>query len=412
MSKLQQNAPLPEVLAPAGDRERLEMALAFGADAVYLGGENHSMRAAASGFSPNELKAAAALCHEQGARCYFTCNTLPRCDECGEVADLLKGAKEAGVDAVIAADLGVMALAKQIMPDTPLHISTQAGVVNHLTANALYEMGARRVVLARECSLAEIQAIRQNTPPDLEIEVFVHGAICLSFSGRCLLSDYLIGRDANRGACAQPCRWKWHLMEEKRPNEFYPVHEEENASYILNAKDLCLIEHLHLLYEAGVCSFKIEGRAKSALYTAIATGAYRAAVDSLAGANSAWQPPDWAVRELSTISHREYGTGFLFGPPHNAQSFADGGYIRDWEMIAVVTGYRDGFVIASQRGKFSLGDVLEALEPRALPVEITVHELYDGTGAPISSAPHPKMQVRLPYPRPLAAGSILRKQRS
>lgn len=388
------------------------MALLYGADAVYLGGAGFSMRASAKGFAGEALHAAVKKCHRSGALAYVTCNTLPRPDETGALEGFLKTADEAGADALIVADIGVMAAARRIAPNLPLHMSTQTGIVNHLSATALYEMGASRVILARELNIDEIRAIRAQTPPALELEMFVHGAMCLSFSGRCVLSDYLAGRDANRGECAQPCRWGWSLMEEKRPGEFYPVFEDEGGSYILNAKDLCLIEHLQLLRAAGVSSFKVEGRMKSSFYTAVVTGAYRAAIDSLPeSAGESWQAPVWAVRETGTVSHREYCSGFLFGRPDNAQCQKSGGYLREWDIAGIVTGYENGRIILSQRGKFSPGDEIEAIEPGGPPFSIDVCEMFDGDGGAIACAPHSMMEVRLPYHRALRSGSILRKRK-
>ncbi|MBO7682852.1 MAG: U32 family peptidase, partial [Clostridia bacterium] len=276
----------PELLAPAGDRERLDAALLYGADAVYLGGQEFGMRAAPPNFSEEGLKEAVRDCHARGVRVHLTANTLPRNEELEKLPAFLERAKEAEIDALIIADVGVMKLAQKYAPGVDIHMSTQAGVVNYLTANTLYEMGAKRVVMARECSLEEIAEVRAKTPKDLEIEAFVHGAMCMSVSGRCLLSNYMTGRDGNRGECAQPCRWQYHLMEEKRPGEYFEITEEEHGTYFLNSKDMCLIEHIPELVDAGISAFKIEGRAKSAFYVAAATNAYRAAIDGFLKAPS------------------------------------------------------------------------------------------------------------------------------
>ena len=266
-----------ELLAPAGDFERLEAALAFGADAVYLAAKEFGMRAGPANFSPEELAAAVQAAHRKGTRVHMTCNTLPRVDELDRLPDLLRYAQQVGVDALIVADLGVMKLAQKYAPDVELHVSTQAGVVNHETARVFYEMGASRVVLARELSMDEIAQIRAKTPPKLELEAFVHGSMCVSFSGRCLLSNYLTGRDANRGDCAQPCRWSYRLVEEKRPGEYFPIEEDDRGTYILNSRDMCMIRHIPELQKAGISSLKIEGRAKSAYYVAVTVNAYRSA---------------------------------------------------------------------------------------------------------------------------------------
>ena len=303
-----------ELLSPAGDMERLELAVKFGADAVYVGGTQFGMRSNPSNFDPAQLQAACKLVHAAGKKLYLTCNTLPRSYELDALPDFLRSARAAGVDAFIIADMGVLAIAKQAAPEVEVHISTQAGIVNYAAANAFYQMGAKRIVTARELSLDEIKMIRDHTPPELEIEAFVHGAMCMSFSGRCILSDYMVGRDANRGDCAQPCRWKYHLMEETRPGQYFPINQEENGTYIFNSKDLCMIEHIPELVAAGVDSFKIEGRAKSAYYTAVVTHAYRQALDAyFAHPSPDFRVPDWVLAEMEKMSHRVYTTGFNFG---------------------------------------------------------------------------------------------------
>ena len=296
-----------ELLSPAGDMERLELAVKFGADAVYVGGTQFGMRSNPSNFDPAQLQAACKLVHAAGKKLYLTCNTLPRSYELDALPDFLRSARAAGVDAFIIADMGVLAIAKQAAPEVEVHISTQAGIVNYAAANAFYQMGAKRIVTARELSLDEIKMIRDHTPPELEIEAFVHGAMCMSFSGRCILSDYMVGRDANRGDCAQPCRWKYHLMEETRPGQYFPINQEENGTYIFNSKDLCMIEHIPELVAAGVDSFKIEGRAKSAYYTAVVTHAYRQAMDAyFAHPSPDFRVPDWVLAEMEKMSHRVY----------------------------------------------------------------------------------------------------------
>lgn len=348
----------PELLAPAGDRERLEAAVRFGADAVYLGGSAFGMRAAPANFTFDELRCAVEYAHERGVRVYLACNTLPRNAEIDALPAFLTAWAECGVDAFIITDLGVLELARRYAPQVELHVSTQAGIVNYAAANAFYALGAKRIVTAREMSLAEIGELRARTPGELAIECFVHGAMCVSFSGRCLLSNYMTGRDSNRGDCAQPCRWKYHLVEEKRPGQYFPVEEDKDGTYLLNARDLCMIEHIPELISAGVTSFKIEGRAKSAYYTAVVTNAYRCAIDGYLRAQdqTGYRPEPWILEELTRVSHREYCTGFYFDKPQaNAQIFYDGGYRRDWEVAAVAGNTAGGLLHAVQRNRFFRG---------------------------------------------------------
>lgn len=402
----------PEVLAPAGDMEKLRAALLYGADAVYLGGKSHTMRSGAGNFGPEELAEGVRLAHAAGARVYFTCNTLPVNEELPSLGDYLRAAARAGVDAFIVSDIGVMMEARRVAPEVEIHVSTQAGVTNWLTARELYRLGARRVILARELDLEAIRGIRENTPPELALEVFVHGAMCMSFSGRCLLSNYLLGRDANRGECAQPCRWKYALMEEKRPGQYFPVFEGEEGSYILNARDLCLIGHLDKLAQAGVSSFKIEGRSKSAYYTAVATNAYKSAVELLARDPGHYALPAWLEEEPRKVSHREYCEGFLFGRPEEGQCFRSSGYLRPWDVAAVVQGWEDGVLRCAQRNKVAEGEELEALLPGGVPpIRIAVEDLRDGEGNPIPSTPHPTMAFTFRCPQPLPEGVILRREK-
>lgn len=396
-----------ELLCPAGDVSRLKASVDFGADAVYLAGQEFGMRTSSKNFA-EELPQAVAYAHERGVKVYLTCNTLPRNEELPRLPDALRFAAQSGVDAFIISDVGVLALAKQVAPQVSLHVSTQAGVVNYLTARAFYEMGASRVVLARELSLTEIQEIRANTPQELELEAFVHGAMCMSVSGRCLLSNYLTGRDANRGDCAQPCRWRYALMEEKRPGQYFPVEEQENGSYILNARDLCLIDHLPALSKAGVTSFKIEGRAKSAYYAAVTAYAYRQAIDFYAAHPDGEPLPDWIRQEVHKVSHREYSTGFLFGTP--GQELETGGYVRDYEVIAVAMGWEKGRVLLEQRNRFFEGDEADCLCPSERPYLLRLNDLRDLDGNPVEVAPHPKMRLSAACERPVAKGTLLRKR--
>ena len=368
-----------ELLSPAGDMERLKLAVKFGADAVYLGGEMFGMRTNPSNFDYEGLKKAVELVHSENKKIYVTCNTLPRNNEIPLLPDYLKYVKEIGVDALIIADMGVLTLAKKYADGVDIHMSTQVGTVNFEAANTLYELGAKRIVTARELSLDEIKEIREKTNPELEIEVFVHGAMCMSFSGRCILSDYMVGRDANRGDCAQPCRWKYHLVEETRPGQYFPINEEEDGTYIFNSKDLCMIEHIPELVRAGVDSFKIEGRAKSEYYTAIVTYAYRNALDEYykSGCSDSFRPSQWILDEMEKMSHREYTEGFNFGPIVNGQSVNSGGYIRNWDVCALFVKCENNRVTVVQRNRFYQGDVLEVVEPFKKPYQITVEELYN-----------------------------------
>ena len=367
-----------ELLSPSGDMERLKLAVKFGADAVYVGGTMFGMRTNPSNFDADQLKEAVNLVHENKKKIYLTCNTLPRNNEMDVLPDYLKYVSEIGVDALIIADMGVLSLAKKYAPDTEIHISTQAGIVNYQSANAFYEMGAKRIVTARELSLDEIKTIRDKANPNLDIEVFVHGAMCMSFSGRCILSDYMVGRDANRGDCAQPCRWKYHLVEETRPGQYFPVNEEKDGTYIFNSRDLCMIEHIPELVNAGVDSFKIEGRAKSEYYTAIVTYAYRAAIDEyLKNPSDDFKVPQWILDEMEKMSHREYTTGFNFGRMENGQVLDTGGYIRNWDVCALYKECKGGRLIVDQRNRFYEGDELEVVEPFKKPYTITVEDLYN-----------------------------------
>lgn len=400
----------PEVLAPAGDRERLEAALRFGADAVYLGGKLFNMRAGTRSFTQEELAEAVKLTHQMGKRLYLTCNTLLNNEEADLLPQYLAEVHEMGVDAAIVSDIGVLMAAHRAVPELELHISTQAGVTNWLTATELHRLGAKRVVLARELPLTEIEELCRRIPRELEVEVFVHGAMCMSVSGRCLLSQYLTGRDANRGACTQPCRWKYALMEEKRPGQYYPVEEDGHYSYILNAKDLCLIEYLDKLAKAGVHSFKIEGRAKSAYYTAVTAGAYRAATDLMWRDPEHYRCPDWLREEVTKVSHRDYTTGFLFGLPEAGQCYETGGYIRRWEVAGVVTGYdaENRRLLCVQRNKFAVGQPLELVLPLQGVRTFTPEKLYDAEGQPVDCVPHAAAPFMMDYPEPLPQGTLLR----
>ncbi len=394
----------PEILAPAGDMERLRMAVLYGADAVYLAGTDFGMRAFAGNFTPEELRQAVQFAHSHGVRTYCTINTMPRNDEVSRLPEHLELLNDAGVDAVIAADLGTFTLAGKYAPRCHRHVSTQASVCNYETARVWYDLGATRVVLARELSLEEIRTIREKIPPELELETFVHGAMCVSYSGRCLLSNYMTGRDASRGACAQPCRYQYALMEEKRPGEYFPIEEDQQGSYILNSKDMCMIDHLDDLMDAGVSSLKIEGRAKSAYYAAIVTGAYRHCLDRAA----AGEPLDPVWRnEVDHVSHRPYATGFYYGPP--GQYYDNSRYIREWQVVALVTACdAEGHATLSLRNKFRTGDSVELVGPDLRPFAMTVPEMTDGEGALLTEPRTPQMTFHMKLPRPVPPFTLVR----
>ena len=399
---------LPELLCPAGDPLRLKAAVDFGADAVYLAGQEFGMRTAAMNFDSDALACGVEYAHKNGVKVYVTCNTIPHDDEMARLPAFLEFLNDLGADAVIASDIGTMGLVKKYAPKCSLHVSVQSGIVNSATANAFYNMGADRVVLARELSLEEIANIRANTPKELSLEAFVHGAMCVSFSARCLLSSYMTGRDANRGDCAQPCRWSYNLMEEKRPGQLFNITEDEKGTYILNANDLCMAQHLDKVVAAGISSLKIEGRAKSEYYVAVTANAYRGALDSLAEGNENWSVPEWVMGELNKISHRTYSNGFYFGRPENAQTYESAGYIRDYSVAAVVDGYQDGFIIATLKNKFLKGQVLDCLESKSVPFPISTDVLLDEKGNEIDTANRPMMKFKIPYHREIKAGSMLR----
>ena len=399
---------LPELLCPAGDLTRLKTAVDFGADAVYIAGEEFGMRTAASNFGEEEMREGIKYAHEKGAKVHIACNVLPHNDEVERIPEFLKLCEDAGADAIIAADLGTIGMVKKYAPKCELHISVQSGIVNYETANAFYNMGADRVVLARELSLEEIAGIRAKTPSALTLECFMHGAMCVSFSARCLLSSYMTGRDANRGDCAQPCRWSYSLVETNREGQHFDITETDKGTYILNANDLCMAEHLKEMVEAGVGSLKIEGRAKSQYYVAVTANAYRGALDSLRADYENWSLPQWVAEELNKISHRNYSTGFYFGKPENAQTYKSAGYVRDYAVAATVDGYEDGKIIATLKNKFLVGQELDCLEPQEEPFIITANELFDGDGNPIDSAPHPMMKIKIPYHRAVKPGAMLR----
>ena len=396
-----------ELLSPAGDLTRLKAAVQYGADAVYLAGEEFGMRTAANNFGEADLREGTEYAHKQGVKVYVTCNTLPHNDEIPRLPAFLEQLADIGVDGIIASDLGTIGMVKKYCPKQELHVSVQSGIVNYETARAFHDLGAKRIVVARELSLAEIAEIRAKTPNDLEIEAFVHGAMCISFSARCLLSSYMTGRDANRGDCAQSCRWSYSLMEQTRPGEYYDITETDKGTYILNANDLCMAEHIKDLADAGVYSYKIEGRAKSEYYVAVTTNAYRGAIDAYY--NAPTEPvPKWVLDELNKISHRTYSKGFYFGRPENAQTYKTAGYVRDYAVAGIVTDYSDGILSLELKNKFLKGQELDCLEPFSKPFIIRAEEMFDKDMNPIDSAPHPMMTVKIPCKEQVKVGSLLR----
>lgn len=404
----------PELLAPAGDMERLAAAVEYGADAVYLGSDCFGMRTAAASFGGDELKKACDYAHSKNVKVYLTCNTVPRNNELKLLPSFIEYAVGSGIDAFIVTDIGVMKIIQKYAPGAEIHISTQAGITNYAAANAFYELGAKRVVTARELSLDEIAEIRMNTPKDLEIECFVHGAMCVSFSGRCLLSNYMTGRDSNRGDCAQPCRWHYSLVEEKRPGEYFPVEQDNTGTYIMNSRDMCLIEHIPQLAEAGINSFKIEGRAKSAYYTAVSVNAYRCALDGYekSGFDFDYKPEQWILDEVRKASNRQYCTGFYFSTPmDDAQIFYNGGYVREWDVAAIAEKWENGVLYASQRNRFFAGDELEIMIKGQKPITVVAENLRNSDGEQIDNAPHPMMKFSIDCPIEIPTGAYLRMQR-
>ena len=394
-----------ELLSPAGDMERLKMAVKYGADAVYLAGTAFGMRAFAGNFTPEELPLAVKYAHDHGVKAHVTVNIMPRNDEVVQLPAYLEQLNDAGVDALIVADLGAFTLAGKYAPNCERHISTQQSIANYECAQAWFDLGAQRVVLARECSLKEVAEIRQKVDPKLEIETFGHGAMCVSYSGRCLLSNYMTGRDSNRGACAQPCRYQYALMEEKRPGEYFPVFEDEKGTYIMNSRDMCMIDHLKDLMDVGIDCIKIEGRAKSAYYAAIVTGAYRHCIDDVA----AGRPIDPVWRdEVDHVSHRIYSTGFYYGEP--GQYTEHSRYIREWQIVAKVESCdENGVALCSLNNKFKVGDELEIVGPDLRPFTFQAADIRDEEGIPLEEPRHPEMKFTMQLPKQVPALSMIRR---
>ncbi len=399
----------PELLAPAGSLAKLKYAIMYGADAVYIGGEAFSLRVAAKNFTVDEIKEGIEFAHERGAKVYITANIIPHNSDLENFPEFVKEVDALGADAIIISDLGAFSIVREVAPNLDIHVSTQANNTNYASANMWYKLGAKRVILARDLSFGEISEIREKTPCDMEIECFVHGAMCVSYSGRCLLSNYLTHRDSNRGACAHPCRWKYYLMEEKRPGEYMPVFENERGTFIFNSKDLCMIEHIPELIKAGVTSFKIEGRVKNELYVATVVKAYRDAIDAFYESDTSYEVGDGILEELTKVSHREYTSGFYFGKPtEKHQLYTSNTYIQEYTIAAVVQDTKDGITILEQRNKFEKGDVLEVLNPKGENFSFTVGDMYDEKDNLIDSAPHAQMTVKIKLPKCVGQYAILR----
>ena len=399
----------PELLAPAGTMEKLHMALAYGADAAYLGGTQFGLRAFGGNFTNEEIRAAVQMAHRAGKKIYVTVNVFPHNNDLVSLPDYLRFLAEVQADAVLVADLGVFMLVREAAPTLPVHISTQANNVNWRTVRAWQELGAERVVLARELTREEIREIRQHT--DVDLELFVHGAMCISYSGRCLLSSYFTGRDANRGSCAQSCRWKYALVEAARPGEYYPIAEDERGTYIMNSKDLCLLPYLDEVVDVGIDSLKIEGRMKSVHYVASVVKAYRMALDACLSDVPYEVQPEW-LKELEKVSHRAYTTGFFFGKTTAAdQIYGSSSYEQSSDFVGLVRSYDEATQLATveQRNHMKLGQEIEVFQPEGALFRQELAEMWDADGEPIAAAPHPQQIVRIRMERPAAPNSILRR---
>lgn len=404
-----------ELLAPAGDMEKLKTAIIYGADAVYFGGELFSLRAGAGNLSIEEIREAMDFIHEHNAKGYMTINIYPHNDDIPPLKAYLEKIKDIPIDAFLVSDPGVMTIVKSIIPDAEIHISTQANTTNYMTAAFwVQQMGATRIVAAREMSLEELKEMKKVLPPDTEIEAFVHGAMCMSYSGRCLLSNFMVGRDANRGSCTHPCRWKYSLVEEKRPGEYYPIEEDERGSYIMNSRDLCMLDKLPDLIDAGIYSLKIEGRMKSPFYVATVVSAYRAALDSYLDNPDNYEFQEKWFTELCKASHREFYHGFYYSKPDSSgQNYSSSDYTREYSFIGVVRGFEHdtGLTIVEQRNKFSVGEDIEVFGPRTEYTDEIVREMYDEDNNPIESAPHPQQIIKIKLSKAYSENFILRKKK-
>lgn len=403
----------PELLIPASSLEVLKTAVIFGADAVYIGGEAFGLRAKAKNFTPDEMREGIAFAHEHGVKVHVTANILAHNYDLEGAANYFRELAEIKPDAIIVADPGMVMLAKANCPDIEIHISTQANNTNYMTFRFWYDQGIRRVVCARELSLVEIKQIRENIPKDMEIECFIHGAMCISYSGRCLLSNYFTGRDANHGACTHPCRWKYAVVEESRPGEYLPVYENERGTYIFNSKDLCMIEHIPELLDAGIDSFKIEGRMKTALYVATVARTYRKAIDAAVQGKEAFEEIlSWAKEEISKCTYRQFTTGFYFGKPdENTQIYDSNTYINEYIYLGIINRAEQNVVYIEQRNKFCVGETIEIMKPDGSNVETRVVSIInEETGEKMESAPHPQQKLKVELDQPASVYDLLRKK--
>lgn len=402
----------PELLAPGGSLEKLKTAIDYGADAVYIGGEAFSLRVAAENFSAEDMLEGIKYAHDRGKKVYLTANILPHNSDIEQFEDFVKEIRPLGFDAVLIADLGLFDMMRSLAPEIPIHVSTQANNVNYRSALMWHKLGAKRVVLAREMSFKEIAEIRGKIPPELELEAFIHGAMCISYSGRCLLSNYMTSRDSNMGACSHPCRWNYKLVEEKRPGQYMDVFENERGSFIFNSKDLCMIEHIPELVQSGISSFKIEGRVKTSYYVATVVGAYRREIDRYFEnpENYVFNKDEYA--ELCKVSHRPYTTGFYYHKPDaDSQVYTTSSYIRDYELIGIVLDYDEKTKIATvtQRNRFFKGDEIEIIQPMKPYFTQTVDYMENADGEPIDVAPHAEQIVKMPLKEAVVKGAMLRK---
>lgn len=400
----------PELLAPAGNLEKLKMALIYGADAVYMGGKAFGLRAFSDNFEDTELSQGIDFAHSLGKKAYITVNIFPHNEDLPDLPNYIKSIAAMGADAIIVSDLGVFRIAREVAPMLPIHISTQANSVNWSAVKFWQELGASRVVLARELSLADITLIRDKV--DIELESFVHGAMCISYSGRCLISNYLTGRDANRGQCAQPCRWKYHLVEESRPGVYLPVAEDERGTYIFNSKDLCLINHLPKLIDSGLNSFKIEGRMKSVHYVATVVKVYREAIDSYCTSPGTFRINQEWLDELQKVSHREYTTGFYFNKTNeNDQIYTSSSYTQTHDFIGLIKEYnpKTHMAVVEQRNNMKVGEEIEIIQPGSKPFIQKISQMFDAEGTSIEVAPHPQQLVTMPMSEPVKPFAMLRR---
>ena len=403
----------PELLVPASSLEVLKIATVFGADAIYIGGEAFGLRAKARNFSKEEMAQGIAFAHEHGVKVYVTVNILAHNYDLAGVREYLKELKELKPDALIIADPGIFTYAKEICPEIERHISTQANNTNYETYRFWYKLGAKRVVTARELSLEEIRQIRANIPDDMEIETFIHGAMCISYSGRCLLSNFLVGRDANQGSCTHPCRWKYSIVEESRPGEYMPVYENERGTYIFNSKDLCMIEHMDDILTSGIDSLKIEGRMKTALYVATVARTYRKAIDDCKESVEKYRANmDYYKEEIAKCTYRQFTTGFYFGKTDETSQIYDSNtYIKNCTYIGIVQGHNDkGYALLEQKNKFSVGETIEVMIPDGTNKEVIVKAIEDEDGRPMESAPHPKQMIYVDFGEEIKEGYLLRRR--